>query len=257
MRTALGPLTVLLLGLACWNVDARAQDPGPVAPDRPGFGDGAAVVPYQYLQIEAGYAFSDADAVNRHSIGQMVVRVGMARGVELRMLLNSYVVQRNGTDVDGFEDVAFGAKVNLLEGTGTPLGVPTVTAIASVALPTGADALTNDEVTPEARLALDLGLTEAVAFSANAGYTFTPDDDRADTFFTYAALSAAVPGTRGLGAFAGLFSLFPGEGDASHGVDGGLTFLPDPSTQFDVNVGVGLTDAQPDLVVGAGVVRRF
>ena len=49
----------------------------------------------------------------------------------------------------------------------------------------------------------------------------------------------------------------PEEGDAPVVVHGGTTFLITPRAQFDVHVGVGVSDTAPDYFAGAGFsVRR-
>lgn len=228
-----------------------------IASDRPGFGDGSAVMAPNRFQVETGYAFSDGGAVDRHAIGQVLLRLGVAPGVELRGAINSYVVTRGAVDESGFEDVSVGAKVNLVAGDGAPLGRPNVTLIAAAALPTGSDAFSGGVVAPQAKLALDWGLSGSTALSVNAGYAFTFEDADANQFFTYVALGTAVPGAAGLGAFAGLYSLFPHTGDSAHGLDGGLTFLPAPDTQLDVSVGLGLTAGEPDVTLGFGIAHVF
>ncbi len=256
-RFRMGALAgLLLLSAAALPASALAQDDA-VASDRPGFGDGSAVVPPGRFQAEAGYAYTQTGDLDQHALGQLVLRLGVLDRIELRALLNSYVLLRGAVEESGFEDFVVGAKVNLLPGDGQPLGQPSVTAIVSAALPTGGEVFTNDDVRPEGKLALDLGLSETVAVSANAGYSFSLGDEANGLFFTYLSLGAALPDVEGLGVFAGLFSLFPDGGDSLHGLDGGLTFLPNVATQLDLNVGVGLSEGAPDFSIGAGVARRF
>lgn len=256
----------LLLGLGLgWVWAAHAQgDPGAVAADRPGFGDGAAVVAPGRVQVEAGYSYTDLDRLTQHSLGQAVLRVGVVPGVELRALLNSFVILDGpGVDVNGLEDLALGAKVNLLTGDGQPLGLIGLTAIVHVTIPTGSDAFSNDHLRPDAKLALDLALTETVGLSANAGYAFDLAGEPETLYTTYLSLGAAVPGVEGASAFVGLFqltqstTLFFKEVQTDHGLDGGFTYLPNAATQLDVSVTLGLSDGVPEVAVGAGIARRF
>jgi len=264
---------------------AYGQDPGAVAADRPGFGDGAAVVAPGRFQVEAGYTVAHTERVRQHRIGQVVLRFGVSERLELHALLNSFVVldypppppcPREGSggtlpassfpggcpgdsrDEHGFEDQALGVKVNLLEGSGTAPGQPMVTAIMNLALPNGNEEFSSNDLRPELKLAFDLALNRGLAFSGNAGYAFTFADGASDRFFTYASLAAAVPGVDGLSLFAGLYSLFPGiTGEAVHGLDGGVILLLNAATQVDVNIAVGLTDGAPRYAAGAGIARRF
>lgn len=270
MTRPLWCLAVLAAGLFA-ALPARAQDgAGAVAADRPGFGDGSAVVAPGRFQAEAGATYSEQGEVRTYRLGQAVLRYGAAPRVEVRALLGAYVRVRvpeacpvttlclaAAADVEGLTDLALGAKLNLLAGDGAPFGRPNLTAILDVALPTGDDAFSAGEVQPTFKLALDLALTPAVGFSGNAGYAFTLGGDLADTFFTYASLGAGIGAVEGLGVFAGLYSLFPRDGDAAHGLDGGITFLVNPATQLDLNAGAGLAGGEPDFAVGAGIARRF
>jgi len=228
-----------------------------IAGDRPGFGDGSAIVPAGRFQVESGYAYTEGGPIDQHSIGQLLVRVGVAPRVELRGGFNSYVVKRGLSHASGFEDFSVGGKVNLLPGDGMPLGEPTVTAIVSASLPTGNDRFSSHLVRPQTKLAIDWGLSESASLSVNAGYDFTFKNADSNQLFTYVALGSSIPGTHGFGVFAGLYSRFPHSGNALHDIDGGFTFLPSRSTQLDVSLGVGLTQYEPDYVFGFGVAHLF
>lgn len=255
-------VAVLLVWVAAWPCIAQT----PIAPDRPGFGDAASVVAPGDFQVEAGYTYTDLGLEDQHAFGQVLLRLGLARRVEVRVGLNSYVFQEQvcpaffpcaqDNEYDkGFEDLTLGAKVKLVEGSGD--AQPVLTAIVGAAVPTGDEAFTADHVQPALTLALDLALSEAVAFSGNAGYTFTLGDDRVDEFVTYASLGAGIPGIDGLGIFVGLYTVFPRSGSVGNDLDGGLVYLFDTVTQFDLNLGLGLTQDEPDFFVGVGIARRF
>lgn len=246
-------LCLLALALVLAAAAHAQDDPDAVAADRPGFGDGAAIVAQNRLQIEVGYAYTDADGATQHNIGQVAVRMGLMPRVELRVLLNSFVVvDTPDGNVTGQEDFTVGAKVRIL----TAASGLALSGQVSAFIPTGDDEFSNDKVVPELKLILDAPLTSTIGFSSNAGLTFDFDEGP-NTFFTYVSLGAAMPGAEGLGVFAGLFSLFPEDADSDHGVDGGLVYLLNKATQVDVSFGTMLTDNQSDFFVGAGIARRF
>ena len=273
----MGGKLLLAAGSASVQDNASAQEAasvpyndGAVASDRPGFGEGAAVVAPGRFQIEAGYAFAWTDTTRRHSLGQVLLRLGLLPRVELRAALNSFVVftrdpacsldgeacSRPGAGrSEGFEDLLIGAKVNLVRSN--RIGKPALTAIAGLGLPTGDAAFSTDALRPEVRLALDLALSPLVHFSGNGGYTFTPEENGVDVFFTSGALSVALPNVDGLGVFAGIYSLYPRNFEFTHGLEAGITYLPDPYLQLDLNAGLGWKGDGPDLVFGLGLARRF
>ena len=262
VRYGLGVAVFWAVWIGAAAVSCAAQ--GPVAGDRPGFGDGASVVAPGRVQVEAGYAYSDLDGFDQHAFGQMLLRFGVARRVELRAGLISYLVQERGCSTGAFcieesghetgvEDLSVGVKVNLIQGTGQPV----LAAIVDTALPTGNDAFSGDEVTPTLKLALDVGLSDAVTFSGNVGNTFTLGGNLVEAFFTYLALGVGVPGLEGLDAFAGFYSLFPRSADVANSLDGGFVYRLNNDTQLDVNLGFGLTPEAADFFIGAGIARRF
>lgn len=234
-----------------------AQSSVSVVPDRPGFGDGSAIVAGGHIQVEAGYGFSDFGPARQHDFGQLLVRYGISERVELRGLLNSYSVLDNGDDEQGLQDLALGAKVNLVAGDGAVLGTPNVTLIATAGLPTGNEAFTNDAVVTEVKLAADGVLAERLGIGANLGYSINVDDTDRNLVIAYVALGTTLPNQPDLGFFAGFYSLFPQEGDSTTGVDGGLTWLLNPQTQLDVNLGTGLGDNALDVAFGVGIAHIF
>ena len=73
---------------------SRGRDPAAtILSDRPGLGDGAHVLGDGVWQLEAGVSYDGGGPATLFSVGQGLVRVGLA-GVELRLYPNSLVLQR-------------------------------------------------------------------------------------------------------------------------------------------------------------------
>ena len=253
-----GPLVpvLILLVLALGAGPAAAQVP--LSTDRPGFGDGAALVPQRSIQVEAGYAYAKTGDRSQHSIGQVLARYGLFPNLELRVQLNSYVVRRGAEeppeteDVSGVEDARLGVKIGLLHGP-APL-----TLIATTSVPSGANAFSANDPQPEVRLAGDLPLSPVLTLSMNAAYLFTLGEGDFDQAVFAASLGAPVPGTDGASAYVGYGGFFADGFDRdTHFLEGGLTYLLGDRTQVDVNAGIGLNGIRPEYFVGAGLVRRF
>lgn len=233
-----------------------AQTPAPIAADRPGLGDGSALMGARQVQVEAGYTFSEMSAVRSHAIGALLLRYGLSDRVEVRGLLNSYVVQRGPADVEGFEDAGLGLKIAIVPGDGRPLGIPSLTLLVHTSLPTGADPFGEDNIQPGATLASDWALAPSQALSLNLSYSKQDGPDAVDLT---ASVGTSVPGADGLGAFVGYGGTFLTEdaGDPVHYMEVGLTYLPNLDTQLDVNGGLGLNGIAPDYFLGFGIARRL
>jgi hypothetical protein len=247
----------MLLVLALGAPTTQAQDL--IATDRPGFGDGAALVPHRTVQAEAGYAYAQTGDVDQHRIGQVLARYGLFPNLELRVQLNSYVVQRGPdaaaegvADVSGVEDARLGVKVGLLRAS-APL-----TLLVTTSIPSGATEFTADDPQPEIKLAGDVPLTPQVAFSYNAGYLFTLGAGDFDQATLTASLGSSLPAVEGMSAYVGYGGFFAdGFETDTHYLEGGVTYRLGDVTQFDVNAGIGLNGESPDYFIGVGLARRF
>lgn len=244
--------------LALGAPTTQAQDL--IATDRPGLGDGAALVLHRTVQVEVGYAYAQTGDVDQHRIGQVLARYGLFPNLELRVQLNSYVVQRGpdaaagdagDADVSGVEDARLGVKIGLLR-EAAPL-----TLLVTTSIPSGATAFTADDPQPEIKLAGDVPLTPQVAFSYNAGYLFTLGEGDFDQATLTASLGTPLPTVEGASAYVGYGGFFTDAfGTDTHYLEGGLTYRLGDVTQFDVSAGIGLNGVSPDYFVGVGLARR-
>ena len=215
------------------------------------------------LQAEAGYTFTRPDAgVETHSLGEVLLRIGLVSRVELRIGVNSYVIERlpDGGE-EGFEDILLGTKIGLLEPApglaAAPLR-PAVAVLAGSSLPTGHEAFSAEEVNPEATLALAWSLSERFAFGSNLNVASLHEDgERYGQISGSGALGISL--TERLGAFVEYFgfSRQRPSGSAVHFIDGGVTLLRGEDLQLDVRAGFGLNDEATDYFLGMGLVWRI
>ena len=233
-------LTFLLLGPA-----VLAQD---LVTDRPDFTESAIAVPLGSVQIESGGTVTVEGDATEVSGPEALVRWGFARGVELRVATPDAAVLRvDGETVDGFTDAGVGVKVELATLAGWDLAL-----IAEASVPLGDDTFGSSVVSPLAILiagrdvgALGLGTQAEVRW------------DRAADSVELAA--AAVVGTEivpGVGTFGELAGALI-EDELSLLGHAGLTYAVAPLVQLDVHAAIGLTDAAPDALVGAGISARW
>nr|MBA2352622.1 transporter [Burkholderiales bacterium] len=241
-----------------------------IATDRPDFTESPLVVPLRFrAQIESGYTFTRSGEDREHTVGEILVRVPVAKRVELRFGIPSYLVVRSdaeddeGGDASGFEDASLGAKFALSEGSSENGLVkwPAMALIVGTSLPTGASAFREDDLQPDAVFAMAVNLTEQIALASNLGYSYAADrGDRFDQFF--ASVSLAVDLTEQVGTYFEVYGFTRVEAATSDGArffNTGLTYLVDDDFQLDTRVGVGLDNdvSGPDTFFGFGFARRF
>lgn len=236
----------------------EASEGAPLIADRPDFTESTNSVAPGRFQLETGYTFARDGDLREHTVGEVLLRIGVLTGVELRVGLNSFVVVEHDDprDAEGFEDVVLGAKLELP----LPAGgwVPAAALLGSLSLPTGEDEVGGtDGVQPEAVLALGWDLAPRLSLGLNGGYgRLKEEGERFDQFSHSAALGFDVG--RGVGLFLEYFALRPLEDRSDENtVNGGVTWLLTPNLQLDARAGLGLEGADPDYFTGVGLSVRW
>jgi hypothetical protein len=257
--------TAPVLGLLLGPAAGAAQEPEPLVTDRPDFTESASVPGGGRIQIEGGWTVEGDDDARAHSLGEVLVRMGIGERFEARIEPLTWTSVDGGgadggdgtDDVDGLDDAGIGFKAMLFDAR--PPGVPAAAFLAGTTVPTGDDEIGEEGWQPEARLALGWDLSELWSLGANAGWGRPEEDgERFDQALGSVALGRAI-GER-LGAFVELYGLAPagadGDDDASY-LDGGLTLTFGPDAQLDARAGAGLTEVAADWFFGIGFARRF
>lgn len=249
------------------GADAAAKDPSAsIVTDRPDFTESPLVVPMRFkAQIEGGYTFTRSGEDREHAIGEILVRVPVAERVELRFGLPSYLLLRSDAngDASGFDDAFLGAKFALSGGSGETgfFKRPATALLIGTSLPTGASAFREDDLQPEAILALAIDLTDNLKLGSNLGYARASDGgERFNQFF--GSVSLGVELTERAAAyfeFYGFTRVDAATTDGERFFNGGLTYLINDDFQLDARAGVGLNNdaAGPDYFFGFGFARRF
>src|SRR5687767_7085827 len=89
--TAVTALTALGAAVLVSGCATRRAFEGSIVTDRPDFTESPVAVPRGAVQVEMGNTYERADDVRANTLGEMLVRVGVHRGLELRLGLPSYV----------------------------------------------------------------------------------------------------------------------------------------------------------------------
>lgn len=268
-RLVLGLFTVALTPAAAsaqpsapdTAADARAAPAGrgPLVTDRPDFTESAASVAPGRFQLETGYTFARRAGARDHSVGEMLVRIGIARDAELRIAPGSYrVVEAPGGTVDGLADPAVGAKVTLLEpGPDAARPLPSIAVLAATSLPAGHEALNPDGPEPEALVALGWELDGRLSVGANVRHgRLLSDGERYGQ--TTVSTAVGVAASSAVGTYLEFYTLRPSArgSEPADVVNGGLTLLLGADAQLDARLGAGLGAEGPDLILGVGFSAR-
>ncbi len=252
------------LGVACATlsltgcVGLRPSDLGPIVTDRPDFTESTDVVPSGMIQIEGGYTFASAGDERAHTVGEILIRVPIARRMEVRLEPGSYV------SVEGvaseLEEPGAGFKVELLQGaeTGGRFS-PAISLLAGTSLP---KEFGRGSYQPEAKLAIGLELTERFSFASNLNYAYLKEVTRRFNQYSASASLAAGIGEK-TGSYLEYF-IFIREsvgGSASGYLNGGLTYQFNNDFQADARIGVGLVGREVGsggrYFMGIGLARRW
>jgi hypothetical protein len=229
---------------------APGDEPALVA-DRPGFGESASTVPKGRVQAEAGATWTRIDShTSTTDLPSLLMRVGLAGPVELRVLAPDYVRTRSdGQTATGWADTAVGLKVHLGSFRGSDF-----TLRATADLPSGSSDLTARLVDPEAAVAWSRSVSERWSLGATVATRRSRSDHRTLT-------SPSFSVGRSLGEHLATFLEYGaslGEGlHPLHRLDHGYTWLVSARTQLDASLGIALSSAAPDFFVGVGWCRRF
>lgn len=232
----------------------------PLVTDRPDFTESSETVPTGLAQLESGATFARDGEVKGTSIGEGLLRIGIASRAELRLGFNSYSIQQEaGAIAKGLEDASIGAKFKLLQGGATGSAKPTIALLVGSTLPTGATPFRSQKLQPEVKTAFAWDFTDRVAFSSNVNYAWVRE-----TFDSYGEVGAS--GSLGLGltdrvgAYVEYFGFFPRAElvERSHFANGGLTFGLSDNLQLDARAGrqVARKDGT-GYFVGVGISRRW
>lgn len=220
------------------------------APDRPGLGDGSHVAQKGALYIELGARYYEGGVVDQFNLGQIMLRYGVMPNVELRLSLNSFVIETSSAaNKSGLSDPSLGVKFYLYHNAESSL---TLSGLASVTIPTGYTSFTGNSWIPSAALIADYQLSGHWSINANLGYTLNPGAGPDQLMFTFTP--GFTIGDSNYGAYFG-YAAFLTSAEDQHFIEAGITRVIGKDLQLDINGGIDVSSG--DVFVGAGIALRF
>ncbi|MEI7965953.1 MAG: transporter [Chitinophagaceae bacterium] len=247
-------ILVAFLLMALCSVHVLAQGTEPINTDRPDQSDGTYILPTKMIQIESGIIFSQTDRQLSDIIQTSMLRYGIAKKWELRLLTNEGfsgipVIAKNSF---GFYPITLSAKHALVDQKGM---IPAITLVGYLKIPFAASK--NNQLNywaPSILLAFQNDLSDKLSVGYNAGLSWDGIEKKNSYLFT---VSVGYSVSRQLSAFGEYFSNYSSLFSPSHNVDFGLEYLIKPTLQLDIAGGTSLFDNGASIFETMGVSYRF
>lgn len=253
-RWSIAAATLLM---ACARSPMRSA---PLVADRPDFTEADELASRGMVQAEGGSTIRTIGADRDLSLGELLLRIGVAEGAELRLALNSVAVSRAaGERSTRLEDPGIGAKVMLLRREeGAAALLPQLALIGMTTLPVGKDDDGGRSLVPEAKLAAEWEVSRRVGLGANATLARPVDAGERVTEFGGSAV-LGVELTDRLSAYGEYFNSFvKGDGTVgAHYGNVGLTLGITSDLQLDARIGAGGPRDARERFLGIGFARRW
>jgi Putative MetA-pathway of phenol degradation len=232
--------------------------PQEIVTDRPGMGDGTAIVPTGVLQLESGYRFTRVGSDKEHTLGEVLLRVAPAEKLEFRIGVDSYLFTRSpGSDDSGFGDGSLALKYKLFENDNGP-GEVNLSTILGTSLPTGSKLYRENSIQPWTQLILDWNVYQNLALTYNLYYSRAGSgSERYNKFAGGVAVSFPLASRTGCFLEYYAVAVESGYGQNTSYFDGGITYLINDNCQVDIHSGLGLDDDHPNYFVGVGLSYLF
>jgi hypothetical protein len=225
---------------------------GSIATDRPAITNSSVVVPDGSFQAENGFLETSSQGQSVLDGPESLVRFGVAKRTELRFTVPDYFYNLSASGGSGFGAFAFGVKEQL----GPTPGKFDVSAILFLSFPTGANGVTSGGYDPGLQVpwsrALSANWTAAGMFSV-----YWPTQGRTRNVTGESTFLLDRQLTKPWDAFVEYAGDFPEVGAPRHLLHFGTALKISTRQQIDFHVGVGLSSATVDHIIGIGYSFRF
>jgi len=225
---------------------------GSISTDRPAVTNSSVVVPPGSLQAENGFLETSSQGQSVLDGPESLVRFGVAKRTELRFTVPDYFHNLTAGDGSGFGDFAVGVKEQL----GPTPGKFDVSVILFLSSPTGANTVSSGGYDPGLQLpwsrALSANWTAAGMFSV-----YWPTQGRTRNVTGESTFLFDRQLTKPWDAFVEYAGDFPELGGPRHLLHFGTALKLAKRHQIDFHVGMGLSSAAVDHLIGIGYSFRI
>ena len=241
-------LTISAILLTLSSVGAQE-----IITDRPDFTESAVVVQSRIVQIESGVQFTDFNSVEEFSYPNALARIGLGYNLEIRLGFSGWSSITVGDASSTYlNDLLFEVKYQI---TGENAEIPMAVLLVST-LPTGDDEVSVGSTESGLKFASAYDFTDQFGLSVNLGAISIEVAEEREILSLF-SVSLGLGLSDRLGAFLETFAEIPHNDVWQPVVDGGFTYLLNPTTQLDLYMGKGLNDYAADLIVGGGFSILF
>jgi hypothetical protein len=245
----------LLLALATgWLAPLAAQSSAvapPIDTDRPDLTDGTGVVARGRIQFETGFTSQTArDGLASWSLPELLVRIGILRGAELRIgqTYRSFELDQ-GERLGGFDDLQVGTKIHVA----SQGSLPAISAELFSSFSTGAHGIGAGRALPGAALLLQ----QTSEGPWSAGLEVEVSRGVTSAVAGFASLSVQYQATQRAQLYGEFFQLQPDLGEVRQSyLNGGILFLLSNDLQVDARIGAGLDHDADRSFIGVGLAVR-
>jgi len=239
----------LLKILVIASIASKAQNV--INTDRPDQSDGTHIVEKKHFQVETGVQFSKLDEYTNAFDNVTLVRYGVTRTFEIR-LLDQYSVVSDSNRISGTRPLTISFKNQLCKQQGL---LPKLTLVSYFRLPfTLSPAFKGDHFGYTFTLAMRHDLSSKIKIYSNFG--ITQDQESADISYQ-GTMEVNYNLTDKFSAFAEYFGNFANATNASNGID--LGFIYAIKNNFAIDVAFGSPDLKPgsNRFITSGVSIRL
>ena len=186
---------------------------------------------------------------------ETLIRLGLTKILEWRVEWPNLTFMDNGTNVNGFRDLALGFKIKVFQQQGLR---PRLSFAGRLSIPTGDEDFSSDRLDPELPTILTYALNVRVGLFGNVNIAGpTSRGKRFVQVSSSLGLSATI--RKRVSGYIEYFGLYPRDAarGSGHFLQTGALYLLNYHMQLDARVGAGLTRGTDDMFAGAGISWRF
>ncbi len=248
---------------------AQQSEPGAIETDRPDQTETPSLVPQGNFQAEIGFVseYDETDTILSNETVAFrtflyptaLLKYGVLPWLELRFIaeFGEKRAFKNDKQLDsiqrGFQPIAVGAKIALLEESGWR---PKTSLIAHIVLPeTGAEEFQIEKPEVNFRFTMQHSLPYDLSLSYNLGGEISTEPGIAPVWLYTLSLGIQIDEQWGL--FGESYGFYSDNERAQNLLDAGITYKLFKNLQFDLSAGLGVSDPAPDSFVSAGVSFRL